>query len=75
MKHPAIRSLLGFRLDDSHVPTFWHLVYLERTWGTQGNYLFRAEMSFVNEPAVDFAAALGQVQTALEPRMLMLHPA
>ncbi|CAE7235404.1 DHAR2 [Symbiodinium sp. CCMP2592] len=30
------------------------------------NYLFRAEMSFVNEPAVDFAAALGQVQTALE---------
>ena len=33
-----------------------------------GNYLFRAEMSFVNEPAVDFAAALGQVQTALEAR-------
>ncbi|CAE7227669.1 unnamed protein product [Symbiodinium natans] len=30
------------------------------------NYLFRAEMSFFNEPAVDFAAALGQVQTALE---------
>eukprot|EP00439_Symbiodinium_sp_Y106_P014526 s4378_g2.t1 len=39
------------------------------------NYLFRAEMSFVNEPAVDFAAALGQERDTDTPWFLPYeHP-